>query len=409
MREVILKKSEDLYKYIGRTWVEIDLNQLKTNFQIVKSMLAEKTGIIMVLKANAYGHGAVELAKEVSTFGPLGFAVASLDEGLELREHGIEEPILLLSCNELERASEGIEADLTFSLISKEFGEKLSEAAKSLGKKAKVHVTLDSGMGRLGFKTDAINSLQEVEYLYNLGTLEFNGIYTHFATADGHDYSTGGDLRPLAEDYMKQQKQKFDDFVEDLEVRGIHIPLHHVSNSGAIVTKPDFHLEAVRSGIISYGIYPSENGFVPGVQPILSWKTRVMQVKHLKAGDTVSYDRHYVAEKDMTIAVLPVGYADGYDRDMNGSAQVQYKGIKCDVIGTICMDMLMIDCSGLDFEPQVGDVVDLISNELGNDYINVYNHASWRSTIPYEVCTSISYRSPRVYFRNGKAEKIAWL
>ena len=408
MKEKLITR-DDLYLHSGRTWVEIDVEQLIKNYRTIKTSLKDETQIIVVLKANGYGHGSVEIAKTLSELddAPSGFAVASLDEGLQLRENGINKDILLFSFNELERSAEAINADLTLTVASENFGAKVNQTASDLGKTAKVHLKLDTGMSRLGFNAFDDGVVDKMLDISKLENLDITGMYTHFATADGEDYSTGRDVHKLADEYFEMQLDKYLEVVSKLEERGLHIGLKHTANSGTIIAHKEAQMDAVRVGILVYGAYPSDNGYMAEIKPIMSWKTRVMQVKKIKAGTSVSYNRQYVAAKDMTIAVLPVGYADGYNRQMSGHAYVNYKGINCPVIGMVNMDIIMIDCSEVDSAAE-GDEVYLMLDHEGTD-VNVYHHSKWQGTIPYEIYTSIAQRVPRIYKRGKEIYKAVWL
>ncbi len=402
--------NEELFENIGRTWLEIDVNKLIRNFRTIQNSLESDTGIIVVLKANGYGHGAIEVARVLSALdnGPTAFAVASLDEGLDLRKSGITEEILLLSANEHERSLEAILADLSFTVPTLNFAHRLNDIASKYNRRAKIHLKLDTGMGRLGLDSRSEDIADQVLEVFAMENLNIRGLYTHFSTADGEDYSTGRDVRDLANQYFDMQLDLYMEVVKIIEEHGYEIPMKHVANSGTIIAHKNAQIDAVRVGILAYGVYPSDNGYMAEISPALSWKTRVIQVKDIKEGYGVSYNRQFIADKDMTIAVLPIGYADGYSRNMGGVASVEYNGVKCPVIGVVCMDILMIDCSNLDFEPQEGDIVDLIVDHEGRE-VNVYDHAKWQDTIPYEVYTSIAQRVPRVYKKDDEIYKIVRL
>ena len=411
MRELDIEHDK-LFRYAGRSWLEIDIDQLGINIEAVKENLNDNVKFYAVVKANAYGYGAVEIAREMSKHGVLGFAVATLDEAIDLREHDIKESILMLSFSELERADLAANYNLSFTIPSLDFAKALDNIYKNIGKVAKVHIAVDTGMGRIGFQADLEESRTEILSILEMENLEIEGIYTHFSTASGSDYSEGKDSENNARKFFYQQLATFNSLLADLKSAGLEIPIVHAANSASILSYPESQFDAVRVGIIAYGIYPSRNLFLErenkAVKPVISWKSRVHQVKNIKAGGSIGYDRRFVTKHDMKIAVIPVGYADGFSRSMFEKAQVLYNGVRCNVVGAVCMDMLMIDCGPLNFEPKIGDVIELIDPNVGFEYVDVYDQATWRDTIPYEIGTSISLRIPRVYKKNERIYRIVW-
>lgn len=397
------KDNQNLYNYAGRNWLEIDLDKLDHNYRTIKSLLNEDTKIIPVIKADAYGHGALDIAKALNKLDTIPcFAVACLDEALYLRNNGIDNKILLLSSNEMERYKEGIAKDFIFAVPNLVVAKALDEAAKALGKQANVHVALDTGLGRLGFRTNREDSLAQVLKLKDFSNLNITGIYSHYATATGMDYSQEKPSESLADEFYELQTKRFIDFTKRLEAQGMHFKTKHISNSSGLFAHHNTAFSAVRPGLSLYGVNSSKNMGDTGLEPIMSWKTRVFDLKELKAGESVSYERHYVAKKDTLVAVLPVGFADGYDRTFINKAKVLYKGKICPVLGIISMDMIMVDVSQVAKEAKIGDEVTLMQDEAGEDKLNVYTLANWRNVNYSSIFVGISKRVPKVYKRGNK-------
>ena len=406
MQDYNIHNNDEIYKHSGRSWVEVDLSKLDHNYELIASLLADDTEIIPVLKANAYGHGALEVARSLEKYGPKCFAVASLDEALFLREHGIKEDILLLSFNEVERLDEAINNDLSFAVSNYNFARILNKVAKEEGKVAKAHIALDTGLSRLGFSTDDETNIDKITKINELSNIHLVASFSHFATASGQDLSTGTEDKAKAREFLEQQFSEFMRFNDLLSKAGIKFEYKHIANSAAILTHKASNLDAVRAGAILYGINPLMDELDEDFSPIMSWKTRVLEIKHLKKGRTIGYDRTYKLDEDKTIAILAVGYADGYQRNMSFKAKVKYKDQLCPVLGLIYMDMISIDISKLSFKPKIGDEIVLMEASTAPDAINLYDLARWQDTSPYTITSSISSRIPRVFLRDGKAVKL---
>ena len=380
-------------KMIRPVWAEIDLDAIKYNIDSIKRRVDTKE-LIAVVKADAYGHGALDVSKTLVENGATKLAVAVITEAMELRHGNINTPIMILGYTPLEFAADLINYDIEQTIFDLEYATKLSEIALNLGKKAKVHVALDTGMGRIGFLIND-NSLNEILKISSLKGFEVVGIFTHFATADESD-----------KNYSNKQYKKFTDFNEKLVSKGVNIPLKHVSNSGAIIDMPNTYLDGVRAGIVLYGYYPSEDVLKQNLdlKKAISIKTQVAHVKILDKNEYVSYGRKFKTERKSIIATLPIGYADGYSRALTGKAKVIINGKFAPVVGTICMDQCMIDVTDIG-DVHVGDEVIVLGKDKDLKF-DADDMAKAMGTINYEVLCMIKQRIPRVYIEDGKVKSI---
>ncbi len=376
-------------KIMRPVWAEIDLDKAAYNMKNIKKLVKDKE-VIAVVKADCYGHGADDLAPVFLENGASRLAVAILTEGIELRKKNITAPIMILGYTPLELGEELINNDIEQTVYDLEYAKKLSNIAERLGKKAKIHIALDTGMGRIGFIPNE-ESIEAVEKIASLNGIEIIGIFTHFSTADEYDKT-----------YTNEQFKKIKNFISELEKRNINIPLKHVSNSGAIMDMPETYLDAVRAGIILYGYYPSNevNKEKLDIKPILTLKTTVSHVKEVEEGTSISYGRTFITERKSKIATIPIGYADGYSRLLSGKAKVIINGKFAPVVGRICMDQCMIDVTDIG-EVKVGDEVILLGEE-GNLKFNADDFAEIMGTINYEITCMLKQRIPRVYIKKGK-------
>lgn len=376
-------------KIMRPVWAEIDLDKAAYNMKNIKKIVGDKE-VIAVVKADCYGHGADDLAPVFLENGASRLAVAILTEGIELRKKNITAPIMILGYTPLELSEELINNDIEQTVYDLEYAKKLSDVAEKLGKKAKIHIALDTGMGRIGFIPNE-KSIEDVVEIASLKGIEIIGIFTHFSTADEYDKT-----------YTNEQFKKIKDFIAELEKRNINIPLKHVSNSGAIMDMPETYLDAVRAGIILYGYYPSNevNKEKLDIKPILTLKTTVSHVKEVEEGTSISYGRTFITERKSKIATIPIGYADGYSRLLSGKAKVIINGKFAPVVGRICMDQCMIDVTDIG-EVKVGDEVILLGEE-GNLKFNADDFAEIMGTINYEITCMLKQRIPRVYIKEGK-------
>lgn len=380
-------------KMIRPVWAEIDLDAIKYNIDSIKRRVDTKE-LIAVVKADAYGHGALDVSKTLVENGATKLAVAVITEAMELRHGNINTPIMILGYTPLEFAADLINYDIEQTIFDLEYATKLSEIALNLGKKAKVHVALDTGMGRIGFLIND-NSLNEILKISSLKGLEVVGIFTHFATSDESD-----------KNYSNKQYKKFTDFNEKLVSKGVNIPLKHVSNSGAIIDMPNTYLDGVRAGIVLYGYYPSEDVLKQNLdlKKAITIKTQVAHVKILDKNEYVSYGRKFKTERKSIIATLPIGYADGYSRALTGKAKVIINGKFAPVVGTICMDQCMIDVTDIG-DVHVGDEVIVLGKDKDLKF-DADDMAKAMGTINYEVLCMIKQRIPRVYIEDGKVKSI---
>ena len=377
MDELLEKKKYD------RTYVEIDLEAIKHNIRCEREKVGDKVKIMAIIKANAYGHGDIEVAEalkdEVDAYG-----VAIIEEALKLRKAGVTKMILILGHTGKIWYDDLIKNDISQAVYSYEMAKILSEEAMRLGKKAKIHIKVDTGMGRIGFQPVKDN----VEVIYAISRLpgiEIEGIFTHFARAD-----------EVSTEWTKEPFEKFQIFRHELQKRGVEIPLAHVANSASILRLPSTYLDMVRSGITTYGLFPSDEvkKNVP-LRPALSWKTEVVHVKTVHAGTSISYGGTFTAERESVIATIPVGYADGVKRDLSGKGRVLVRGCYAPIVGRICMDQFMIDVTDIP-EVKVGDTVTLIGQD-GSRRISVEEVAALAHSFNYEYICSITERVPRRY------------
>ena len=353
--------------------------------------LAQKDALVTaVIKADGYGHGAKKIAQTLLDNGADRFAIAVLDEGIELRRAGFKVPILVLGFTDKERAEEVINNDLEQAAYSWELAEALSKEAVRQGKTAKLHIKVDTGMGRIGLQPNQ-ESVQLIKKISQLPNIAIEGIFTHFAVADAVD-----------KEYTEGQYEKFNWICKELEKENVKINVRHCGNSAAIIDLPNMHLNMVRAGIMLYGLRPSDEVMLDRLElrQVMSLKVRISHVKEIEAGQSVSYGRKFIADKKSKIASLPIGYADGYTRMLSGKAEALVKGRKVPVVGRICMDQCMIDVTGID-DVKVGDEVVLFGKQ-GENFIHIDELAEKLGTINYEIVCMISKRVPRVYIKDGK-------
>ncbi|MBE6051537.1 MAG: alanine racemase [Clostridium sp.] len=374
-------------------WAEIDLDAIKFNIENIKKLSKDKE-IVAVVKADAYGHGAVDVVPTLLESGAKKLAVAMISEAQELIRNNVTAPIIILGYTPLEYGELLVTNEIEQTVYDLSYAQELSKIALSLGKKAKIHIAIDTGMGRIGFlpNDESINIIEEISKLQGI---EIVGIFTHFSTADEKD-----------KEYTYEQFKKIKSVINELEKRNINIPFKHVSNSGAIMDLPETYLDGVRAGIILYGYYPSEEvekERLP-LKKALTLKTKVSHVKELDENMYVSYGRKFKTSRKTKVATIPIGYADGYSRLLSGKAKVIIKGKIAEVIGNICMDQCMIDVTDIE-EISVGDEVILLGSE-GNLRFDADDMANILGTINYEILCMIKQRIPRVYYKNGEVVNV---
>lgn len=363
-----------------RSYCLIDTNAIKANALYLKSRLQEGVKFMCVVKANAYGHGAAQIARRLEDIADY-FGVATADEGVELRKSGIKLPILVLGNTPPCDYGKLIEYDIDATVFSSESATLLDNYCKENNVKAKVHIAVDTGMGRIGF----LDCEKERAYEVAIGkNFILKGLFTHFACADE-------DTR----DYTEEQIKKFDKFVDFFKSKGLEIPIIHASNSAGILNFFRGY-NMVRAGIALYGLDPSskpakQNALIPA----MSWHTNVAHIKILKAGECVSYGRTYIAKQDRVIATLPIGYADGYPRILSSKAYVLIRGKRAPIVGRICMDQTMVDVTEIQGVSLYDDVV--LMGKQGNEIISAELLGSCAQTINYEIVCSVSGRVKRYY------------
>lgn len=380
-----------------RAWAEIDLNAIENNIKEIRRYVGSGVKVMGVVKADGYGHGYLEVAKTLLENGADCLAVAVLDEAIQLRKCGIDVPILILGYTPPKYAGELINNDIMPNCYTYELAQAMSEAGERLNKTGKVHIKIDTGMGRVGFRyteDEEVNSatVKEIIKISKLPNIEINGIFTHFSVADEDD-----------DEYTKIQFRRFREVCGRVKAAGIEVELCHCCNSAGLMRFPEYHMDMVRPGIILYGLKPSEfvEDGILDLKPAMSLKAQITNVKCVESGTSVSYGRRYKSESGRTvIATVPIGYADGYSRILSGKVQMLAGGKKCRQIGNICMDQCMIDVTDVN-NIRIGDEVILFGSD-GKSSIPIEEIAEIMGTINYEILCVIGKRIPRVYIRDGR-------
>lgn len=367
-----------------RTWAQIDLNAIKHNYELAVKLSGNKE-VMPVIKANAYGHGAVKVGLFLEQLGVKYFAVATLDEAIELRNAGIKAQILILGATLPEYFEQVLQYDIIQTIASKNAAEAFSDVAKKLGIKAKVHIKIDTGMARIGIDArneDVLQSaVNEIIEIASLPNLVLDGIYTHFATAD------------IPEDaFALHQHKMFSSVIAELRKNNIEFNHIHVSNSGDIINYLNTEFDMVREGIILYGYLPDELSKHYDFKPAMTVCSVVSHISHIRKGESIGYGRTYIAEKDLTVAVIPIGYADGYPRALSNIGEMLINGKNCRILGRVCMDQTMVDVSGLNVK--VGDIVTVMGKAPAMTADDI---AKLTNTISYEVICDFSPRVLRTY------------
>lgn len=387
-----------------RVLAEINLDNIAKNVINIKKNIPPNTKLMAIVKADAYGHGSVEVAKTCLYNGANFLGVAIIDEAIELRQNNIFEPILILGYTKDSKLSLVISNNITQTIFSYDMAKKLSDEAIVLNKSVDIHIKIDTGMGRLGFFPNE-NSIIEIIKISNLPFIKITGIFTHFATSDEADKT-----------FTILQLDKFNDFINKLNTKlNTKNIIKHFSNSGAILdfdniyNNNNFDFDMVRAGIILYGLYPSENvqKNIP-LFPAMSIKTHVSFIKEVEANTSISYARTYFTNKKTKIACIPVGYADGYARCLSNKSRVIINNHYANVIGTICMDQFMVDITDIP-DTKVGDSVILMgsSDDINNNLnITAEELASLQNTINYEIICNIGKRVPRVFIKKNEIIKL---
>lgn len=376
-------------KIMRPVWTEIDLDILANNMKNIKKLAGNKE-VMAVVKADAYGHGAVDVAHCFLENGASRLAVAMLTEAIELRNNNITAPIMILGYTPLYLGEELINYDIEQTIYDLDYAKELSSLALTRNKKAKVHIALDTGMGRIGF-LPSDESFKAICEICSLKGLDVVGIFTHFSSSDEKD-----------KEYTQYQFNQIYDFINKIEKEGINIPLKHASNSAAIIDLPNTYLDAVRAGIILYGYYPSNEVKKENlsIKPALTLKAKIAHVKELESGMYISYNRTFKTSRKSKIATIPIGYADGYIRTLKHQAKVIVNGQLAPIVGNICMDQFMIDVTDID-DVKTGDEVILLGESNGIKF-NADDLAKCMDSINYEVLCLLKKRVPRAYIKNGQ-------
>lgn len=379
----------------NRVWAEVYLDAIKSNMDAMHENLKPGTKMMAVLKADGYGHGAVEIAKMLEEVPYVfGYAAATVDEALDLRAADVKKPILILGYTFEDTYEDMILNNIRPTFFTYHDAKRFSDIAERLGKIAPIHLAIDTGMGRIGFQMNR-KAVDEITEISKLPAVKLEGVFTHFARADEMDKTA-----------TKEQYDLFMQMIHELENNGVTFEIHHCANSAAILEFPDANLEMVRAGITMYGLWPSEemDHSFP-LEPALSLYTHIVHIKDVDAGTTVSYGGTFVAEEPMRIATIPVGYADGYARSLSGCGYVLIRGHKAPILGRVCMDQFMVDVTNIP-DAEVLDKVTLIGTD-GEHKITLDKLGDLSHRFNYEFVCDLGIRIPRVYFKNGKvvAEK----
>ena len=382
-------------KKFERVKAVVSLDAIAHNFAEMKKNIAKGTKIVAVIKADGYGHGAEAIARLIEDYDYIwGFAVATPEEALQLRTFGVKKPILILGIVFEEYFTQMIAKEIRLTVCTYEMAQKLSEEAQRQGRDVHIHIGLDTGMSRIGF-ADRQESVEEIKKISQLPNLKIEGMFTHFARADETDRSPAID-----------QLNRYLNFAKLLEDAGIQIPMKHCSNSAGIIRVPEANLNAVRAGITIYGIYPSnevERDIVKLI-PAMELKSHISYIKTVEPGAAFSYGGTFTAKKEMKVATIPVGYADGYPRSLSNKGWVLIHGKKAPILGRVCMDQFMVDITKIP-DAKAGDEVTLIGKD-GKEFISIEKFGDLSGRFSYEFACDISPRVPRVYIKDGKEAEV---
>ncbi len=375
-------------KEFGPLWAEVNLDNLIHNIKAIRSIVRDETEIMGVIKANAYGHGATTLARVLLDNGADRLAVATIREAIELRRSGINLDILVLGYTQDSDLGLVVEYKISQTIYSLKQARLLSDLARDKGETCKIHIKVDSGMSRIGYRE--LEDIGEILEISSLENIEIEGIFTHFATADSKDKT-----------FTRDQYSRYMEIVQGLENKGLKIPIKHVSNSAAIMDLPEYNLDMVRAGIILYGLYPSDEVMKERLElkPVMTLKTKLSHIKIVEEGTGIGYGQTYVTKGESKIGTMPIGYADGYSRLLSNLGEVGINGHRAGILGRVCMDQTMVDLTGID--AQVEDEV-ILFNDGKNNYPTIDELAKKLRTINYELATLIGRRIPRVYTLDGE-------
>ena len=384
-----METEQDILKRYYRVYAAIDLDCIEENILAMQKNVGTGTKMAAVLKTDGYGHGAIPIAKTIKNLVDF-FAVATIDEALNIRRHGLKHPILILGFLPEDRIVDAIKNGIRPAVFTMDIAEKISEKAVKLGVKAPIHIKVDTGMGRIGYAATE-QSEEEVLRISRLPGIEVEGIFTHFASSDSADKTM-----------TACQYQMFCRFISALEEKGLHIPIKHCDNSAGIIDMPEDSMDMVRAGISLYGLYPSGevNQKTVALRPALSMKSHIIYLKEVEAGEGISYGSTFVTTRKTKVATIPVGYGDGYQRNLSNKGEVLIRGQRARIIGRVCMDQFMVDVTDLEGVCE-GDEVTLIGQD-GTERITVEELADLAGTFHYEFICDIGKRVPRIFYRHGQ-------
>uniref|UniRef100_A0A832I3Z2 Alanine racemase n=1 Tax=Eiseniibacteriota bacterium TaxID=2212470 RepID=A0A832I3Z2_UNCEI len=378
------------------TWVEVDLDRFASNLRAIASRVGPACGILLVVKADAYGHGAVEIARAAEAEGVGHFGVATLHEGIQLREAGCRLPVTVLSPLLPSEIEEAVAHGLDPTVCDLDFARALSEASARVGRALRCHVEVDTGMGRIGVRETEAEDF--IASLVALPGLRLASVYTHFPDADAEDLA-----------FSRDQVRRFAALLARLAARGIRPPRVHASNSAGTVNLPEARFDAVRVGLVAYGHQPPHARAPLDLQPVMSFKSRLVQVRDLPAGAPVSYGRTWIAPRPVRIGVVPVGYGHGYSWLLSNRGEMLVRGRRVPIVGRVTMDLTMVDLEGAR-EAAVGDEVVLFgATGAEGPALPLEEVARWSETLPYEVMCTIGKRVTRIYVRGGRPVKLTSL
>ena len=386
-------------KTLKRTWAEVSLDNLEHNYRAIKNHIPEGCRFLGVMKADAYGHGAVPLSHALCELGAEYLAVSNLEEAIQLRRGGVRAPMLILGYTPASFADTMVFMDITQEVHSLEYAKELDTALAGTNYILNVHLKLDTGMTRIGFFAyDHERTLPELLEVCGLPHLHVEGVFTHFCVADSK--------APEDEAFTRTQYARFTAMLDALAAHGIRPELRHCASSGATILYPELALDMVRPGIATYGHAPSEDAEgILDLRPLMTVRTTVAQLREIPAGTSISYGRTYTAERDMRVAVLPIGYADGLLRGLSGKASFRIRGRMARSVGRICMDMCMVDVSEIP-GIRVGDEAALFGYDTDGTLLPCERIAQQAGTISYEILCGISKRIPRIYMQDGREQEI---
>ena len=382
-----------------RVCARIDLDALRHNVKEIMKKIGPDARLMGVIKTNAYGHGALVIARELEALGAAWLAVACVDEGIELRENGIRLPILVLGFTAPDQYEALLKYDITPTVFSLETARAMDAAAAAAGRRLPVHIKVDTGMGRIGYTVTRENA-REILAISRLEHLKVEGMFTHFACADmaGEEYK----------EITKHQYEQYCRMEKWLLEEGLRVPLRHCANSAGIMDSPGMYMDMVRAGIILYGLYPSDEMLREELElrPVMSLKSHVTYIKTVEPGEGISYGYTYKTSRRTVVATIPVGYGDGYPRLLSNKGHVLIGGRRAPIIGRVCMDQFMVDITEIGGVRE-GDEVTLVGTD-GTEEITLDELAALTGTISYELACDVGRRVPRLYIKDGKPQQLSW-